>query len=41
MEKKRQEAINEAIYTERDFVKDLEYLRDVRLSLSVYLGAVT
>lgn len=28
-EKKRQEAINEVIYTERDFVKDLEYLRDV------------
>jgi hypothetical protein len=29
-EKKRQEAINEVIYTERDFVRDLEYLRDVR-----------
>ncbi|KAG8904138.1 RHO1 GDP-GTP exchange protein 2, partial [Tulasnella sp. 403] len=28
-EKKRQEAINEAIYTERDFVRDMEYLRDV------------
>jgi hypothetical protein len=28
-EKKRQEAINEVIYTERDFVRDLEYLRDV------------
>ena len=28
-ERKRQENINEAIYTERDFVKDLEYLRDV------------
>lgn len=28
-EKKRQEAINELIYTERDFVRDLEYLRDV------------
>ncbi|KAI5795885.1 CNH domain-containing protein [Pyronema domesticum] len=27
-EKKRQEVIMEAIYTERDFVKDLEYLRD-------------
>lgn len=27
-EKKRQEAINECIYTERDFVRDLEYLRD-------------
>jgi hypothetical protein len=30
-EKKRQEAINEVIYTERDFVRDMEYLRDVRL----------
>lgn len=29
-EKKRQEAINEVFYTERDFVRDLEYLRDVR-----------
>jgi len=28
-ERKRQENINEIIYTERDFVKDLEYLRDV------------
>ncbi|CAG8441733.1 12332_t:CDS:10 [Cetraspora pellucida] len=28
-EKKRQEAINEVIYTEKDFVHDLEYLRDV------------
>jgi hypothetical protein len=28
-ERKRQENINEAIYTERDFVKDIEYLRDV------------
>ncbi|RIB09946.1 CNH domain-containing protein [Gigaspora rosea] len=27
-EKKRQEAINEVIYTENDFVHDLEYLRD-------------
>ncbi|EWC44553.1 hypothetical protein DRE_06725 [Drechslerella stenobrocha 248] len=27
-EKKRQEVICEVIYTERDFVKDLEYLRD-------------
>ncbi|KAL7418308.1 RHO1 GDP-GTP exchange protein 2 [Cryptotrichosporon argae] len=27
-EKMRQEAINEVIYTERDFVRDLEYLRD-------------
>ncbi|KAL0059410.1 RHO1 GDP-GTP exchange protein 2 [Marasmius tenuissimus] len=28
-EKKRQEAINEVIYTEKDFVRDMEYLRDV------------
>ncbi|KAH7101466.1 CNH-domain-containing protein [Auriculariales sp. MPI-PUGE-AT-0066] len=28
-EKKRQEAINEVMYTERDFVRDVEYLRDV------------
>ena len=27
-EKKRQEVISEICYTERDFVKDLEYLRD-------------
>jgi hypothetical protein len=27
-EKKRQEAINEVIYTERDFVRGLEYMRD-------------
>ncbi|KAI0035358.1 CNH-domain-containing protein [Vararia minispora EC-137] len=27
-EKKRQEAINEVVYTERDFVRALEYLRD-------------
>jgi hypothetical protein len=27
-EKKRQEAINEVVYTERDFVRDMEYLRD-------------
>ena len=32
-EKKRQEAINEAIYTERDFVRDMEYLRDVCSSI--------
>ena len=31
-EKKRQEAINEVIYTERDFVRDMEYLRDVSFS---------
>ena len=30
-EKRRQEAINEVIYTERDFVRDMEYLRDVRM----------
>ena len=35
-ERKRQENINEAIYTERDFVKDLEYLRDVPSSLPLY-----
>ena len=29
-EKMRQEAINEIIYTERDFVRDMECLRDVR-----------
>ncbi|OJT06723.1 Rho1 guanine nucleotide exchange factor 1 [Trametes pubescens] len=28
LEKKRQEAINEVMYTERDFVRDMEYLRD-------------
>jgi hypothetical protein len=28
-EKRRQEAINEVMYTERDFVRDMEYLRDV------------
>ncbi|KAK4046377.1 RHO1 GDP-GTP exchange protein 2 [Microbotryomycetes sp. JL201] len=27
-EKKRQEALNEVFYTERDFVRDLEYIRD-------------
>jgi hypothetical protein len=31
LEKRRQEAINEVIYTERDFVRDMEYLRDVSL----------
>ncbi|KAH9951057.1 CNH-domain-containing protein [Amylocystis lapponica] len=29
LEKKRQEAINEVMYTERDFVRDMEYLRDL------------
>jgi hypothetical protein len=32
-EKRRQEAINEVIYTEKDFVRDMEYLRDVRSHL--------
>jgi hypothetical protein len=37
-EKKRQEAINEVIYTERDFVRDMEYLRDVSvLGFSLFL----
>ncbi|CAK5283232.1 unnamed protein product [Mycena citricolor] len=31
-ERKRQEAINEVIYTERDFVRDMEYLRDTWVS---------
>ena len=31
VEKNRQEAINEVIYTERDFVRDMEYLRDVSI----------
>lgn len=35
-EKKRQEAINEVIYTERDFVRDLEYLRDVSPSVPLH-----
>ena len=30
-EKKRQEVIKEVINTERDFVRDMEYLRDVCL----------
>lgn len=34
-ERKRQEAINELIFTERDFVKDMEYLRDVSLPVSI------
>lgn len=36
-EKKRQEAINEVIYTERDFVRDMEYLRDVCFILTLFL----
>jgi RHO1 GDP-GTP exchange protein 1/2 len=39
-ERKRQENINEAIYTERDFVKDLEYLRDVPSLNLIVLTAV-
>ena len=31
-EKKRQEVYNEVFYTERDFVRDMEYLRDVSFS---------
>ena len=31
-EKMRQEAINEVIYTERDFVRDMECWRDVCIS---------
>lgn len=37
-EKKRQEAINEVIYTERDFVRDMEYLRDVRTLVFRHFG---
>jgi hypothetical protein len=36
-ERQRQEAINEVIYTERDFVRDMEYLRDVRLRFLILL----
>ena len=32
-EKRRQEAINEVIYTERDFVRDMEYLKEVGSSV--------
>ena len=39
-ERKRQENINEVIYTERDFVKDLEYLRDVPSPNLIILTAV-
>lgn len=34
-EMRRQEAINELIYTERDFVRDMEYLRDVSTGVKV------
>ena len=40
-EKKRQEAINEVIYTERDFVRDMEYLRDVCLSIDIDVCVLT
>jgi hypothetical protein len=36
-EKRRQEAINEVIYTERDFVRDMEYLRDVGFPLIYFI----
>jgi RHO1 GDP-GTP exchange protein 1/2 len=36
-EKTRQEAINEVIYTERNFVCDMEYLRDVCAFISLLL----
>jgi hypothetical protein len=35
-EKRRQESINEVIYTERDFVRDMEYLRDVSNFICTY-----
>ena len=38
-EKRRQEAINEVIYTERDFVRDMEYLRDVCRSDACSFGS--
>ncbi|CAG8576104.1 12339_t:CDS:10 [Ambispora gerdemannii] len=39
-EKKRQEAINEVIYTEKDFVRDLEYLRDIWIDPLLYHNAI-
>jgi hypothetical protein len=39
-EKRRQEAINEVIYTERDFVRDMEYLRDVGSFLYLFFCCV-
>lgn len=36
-ERDRQEAINEVISTERDFLRDVEYLRDVRRRESLFL----
>ena len=40
-EKKRQEAINEVIYTERDFVRDMEYLKEVCASGLCWLRLTT
>jgi len=40
-EKRRQEAINEVIYTERDFVRDMEYLRDVGFCYSMHWIGLT
>ena len=37
-EKKRQEAINEVMYTERDFVRDMEYLKEVCSSSPCWFG---
>ena len=37
-EKKRQEAINEVMYTERDFVRDMEYLKEVCVSSPSWIG---
>ena len=39
-DKRRQEAINEVIYTECDFVRDMEYLRDVCVAFLVLLTSV-
>ena len=36
----QEEAINEVIYTERDFVRDMEYLRDVCVTFLVLLTSV-
>ena len=39
-DKRRQEVINEVIYTECDFVRDMEYLRDVCVAFLVLLTSV-
>ena len=39
-EKRRQEAINKAIYMERDFVHNIEYLCDVCVKFLVLLTSV-